>query len=49
MFKKTDKHEKPAAPKKEKEVAVEVDVTKCDCGKDVHPGSHQCWACAHRA
>jgi hypothetical protein len=21
----------------------------CDCGKEAHPGSSQCWACAHRA
>lgn len=23
-------------------------VKKCECGKDVHPGTHQCWDCSHR-
>lgn len=36
-------------PKKKEIKAVVHEIKKCDCGSDSHPGSHQCWACSHRA
>jgi predicted Holliday junction resolvase-like endonuclease len=31
------------------QVAEFLEEKRCDCGKPVYEGSHQCWSCSHRS
>ncbi len=35
-------------PKPTEPVSPSVAEKSCECGKPVHPGTPQCWECAHR-